>query len=90
MELLDLRAISPAGNAAIFVVAAIVVWLAGYRLARYSRVIADRTRLGQVFIGTFLLGVTVSLPEMTRAGPSCAAPVPGARSRKLCPDVVCS
>jgi cation:H+ antiporter len=35
-------------------------------------VIADRTRLGQAFIGTILLGVTVSLPEMTLAAVAAA------------------
>ena len=61
-----------AGNLAVFTVAAAVVWLAGDRLARYSQVIADRTRLGQAFIGTILLGVTVSLPEMTLAAVAAA------------------
>jgi cation:H+ antiporter len=63
----DFHEIGLAGNLAAFGLASAVVWLAGDRLARCSQVIADRTRLGQAFIGTVLLGVTVSLPEMTLA-----------------------
>ena len=69
---MDFHEVGLAGNLAAFGLASAVVWLAGDRLARCSQVIADRTRLGQAFIGTILLGVTVSLPEMTLAGVAAA------------------
>lgn len=52
------------GNLAIFTVAAVVVWLAGTRLSRGADAIADRTGLGQAFVGALLLGGTTSLPEI--------------------------
>lgn len=52
------------GNLAIFAVAAAVVWLAGTRLSRGADAIADRTGLGQAFVGALLLGGTTSLPEI--------------------------
>jgi cation:H+ antiporter len=69
---LDFHAVGLAGNLAAFVVASAVVWLAGDRLARYSQIIADRTKLGQAFIGTSLLGVAGSLPEMSLASVAAA------------------
>jgi cation:H+ antiporter len=68
----DFHEVGLGGNLAAFGLASAVVWLAGDRLARCSQVIADRTRLGQAFIGTVLLGVTVSLPEMTLAAVAAA------------------
>jgi cation:H+ antiporter len=68
----DFHEIGLVGNLAAFAVATAVVWLAGDRLARYGEIIADRTRLGQAFIGTLLLGVTVSLPEMTLSAVAAA------------------
>jgi cation:H+ antiporter len=51
-------------NFAIFVIAALVVWIAGTRLAWYAKAISDRTGAEQAFIGILLLGAVVSLPEM--------------------------
>jgi cation:H+ antiporter len=51
-------------NALIFAVAAVVVWGAGTRLARYADAIADQTGLGRAFAGMLLLGVVTSLPEV--------------------------
>jgi Sodium/calcium exchanger protein len=68
----DFHEIGLAGNLAAFGLASALVWLAGDRLARCSQVIADCTKLGQAFIGTVLLGVTVSLPEMTLAAVAAA------------------
>ena len=62
------------GILAAFVVGATLVWLAGDRLTRYADVITERTRLGQVFVGTILLGVMVSLPEMTFSAVSADMP----------------
>jgi len=55
-------------NAAIFVVAAIVVWLAGTRLSRYADAISRRTGLSQATLGVLLLGGVTSLPEIAVAG----------------------
>jgi cation:H+ antiporter len=51
----------------LYVTAAIVVWLAGGRLARDADEIAGRTRWGHAFLGVVLLGGVTSLPEMTIA-----------------------
>jgi len=64
---LDFHALGLAGNLAAFAVASVVVWIAGDRLARYSQVIAERTRLGQAFVSTSFLAVASSLPEMSLA-----------------------
>jgi Ca2+/Na+ antiporter len=63
MPWLDLHALGLAGNLAAFAVASVVVWIAGDRLARYSQVIAERTRLGQAFVSTSFLAVASSLPR---------------------------
>jgi cation:H+ antiporter len=48
----------------VFLVAALAVVLAATMLARNADVIADRTGLGQVWIGVFLLAAATSLPEL--------------------------
>ncbi len=50
-----------------FVVSAALVVLAAVYLARYGDVIALRTRLGGLFIGTILLATATSLPELLTA-----------------------
>jgi cation:H+ antiporter len=52
-----------AGNLAVFAGAALVVWLAGTRVARYADEIARRTGLGHAAAGLLLAGIT-SLPEI--------------------------
>lgn len=51
-------------NAAIFLAAAVVVWLCGTRLTRYTAAIAAKTGMGQAFAGMLLLGCITSLPEV--------------------------
>ncbi|HEV7251733.1 MAG TPA: sodium:calcium antiporter [Mesorhizobium sp.] len=51
-------------NAAIFAVAAALVWGAGSRLAGYVSGIAEKTGLGQAFTGMLLLGGITSLAEI--------------------------
>ena len=72
MSWLDFHGIGIPGTLAAFVVASAVVWIAGDRLARYSEIIADRTGLGEAFIGTSLLGIAGSLPEMSLAAVAAA------------------
>ena len=48
----------------VFLVTALAVVLAGTLLARNADVIADRTGIGHVWIGTFLLAAVTSLPEL--------------------------
>jgi cation:H+ antiporter len=64
---LDFRALGLAANGALFLLAAGAVWWAGDRLARQAQLITERTALGQAVVGTLLLGVLVSLPELTLA-----------------------
>lgn len=56
-----------AANLAIFAAAAAVVWWAGTRLAGYANAIAERTGLGDAFLGMLLLGGVTSLPELAVA-----------------------
>ena len=55
-------------NIAVFVVAAIIVWIAGTRLSLYADAIARRTGIGQAALGVLLLGGVTSLPEIAVAG----------------------
>lgn len=52
-------------NLAVFVIAAIVVWVAGTRLAGAADTFAERTGIGRAFVGALLLGGITSLPEAT-------------------------
>lgn len=52
---------------AIFVGAAVAVWLAAVRLTRCADAIATRTGLGQEMVGLVLLGGVTSLPELAVA-----------------------
>lgn len=56
--------ISPWLNVGIFAVAAVIVWMAGTKVARYVDVIVDRTGMGQAFAGLLLLAVVTSMPEI--------------------------
>ena len=52
------------GTIAVFCAGAVIVWAAGTRLSRGADAIADRTGLGQAFVGALLLGGATSLPEI--------------------------
>ena len=65
LDFLDLSRFGLAGNLAIFAFASAVVWMAGVRLARGADALADKAGLGHAYVGVFLLGAMVSLPEMT-------------------------
>lgn len=54
-------------NALIFLAAAVLVWVAGTRLAQYTDAIAGRTGMGRALAGMLLLGVITSLPEVANA-----------------------
>lgn len=51
-------------NAAIFLLAAVVVWFAGVRLTHNLDTIARRTGMDSAFVGMLLLGGITSLPEV--------------------------
>ncbi len=51
-------------NAMIFLAAAVLVWIAGGRLAGYLDKIAVKTRMSHAFVGMLFLGGITSLPEM--------------------------
>lgn len=53
-------------NLGVFLLVAIVIWIAGTRLTVYADVIAERTGLGRAFIGLVLLASATSLPELGR------------------------
>jgi cation:H+ antiporter len=50
-------------NALVFAAAAAAIWVAGVRLAACAEEVAQRTGLGQAFVGALLLGGVTSLPE---------------------------
>ncbi|MCP4427022.1 MAG: sodium:calcium antiporter, partial [Chloroflexi bacterium] len=47
-----------------FLLSAVIVVIAAIKLAEYGDVIAVRTRLGGVFVGTIFLAGATSLPEL--------------------------
>ena len=53
-----------AGNVALFIAAALVVWLAGTRVARYADAIQEATGAGEALVGMLLLGFITALPEL--------------------------
>lgn len=59
-----LESLPLAANLAIFAAAAALVWGAGTRMAGYAGAIAQRTGLGDAFLGMLLLGGVTSLPEL--------------------------
>jgi cation:H+ antiporter len=60
----DFATFSAAGNAALFVVAAVVVWLAGARLALIGDELSERYRLEKEFVGLIFLAGVSKLPEI--------------------------
>ncbi|MCA9970170.1 MAG: hypothetical protein KC425_08140 [Anaerolineales bacterium] len=60
----------------IFFVSAAVVVLAAIKLAQYGDVIAVRTNLGGVFVGTIFLAAATSLPELIASISAFGAGVP--------------
>lgn len=66
MPWIDFAAYSLWVNIAVFVISAAIVWLVGSRLSVYAVVIADRSGLGEVFVGLLVLAVATSLPEIGR------------------------
>lgn len=63
-------------NVAMFATAAVCVWLAGTKLARYADVIAESTGLGRALLGILLLGGVTSLPELAVGVSATLAGVP--------------
>lgn len=60
-----------------FAATALVIVLAGVRLARYGDVLGEKTGLGRSWIGVVLLATTTSLPELfTGFGATALAALP--------------
>ena len=60
-----------------FFVAALVIVLAGVRLARYGDILGEKSGLGRSWIGVILLAATTSLPELfTGFGATALASLP--------------
>ena len=51
-------------NLVLFAGAAVVIWIAGTRLATYAEQLSDRTGLGEAFVGVVFLAIATSLPEI--------------------------
>jgi cation:H+ antiporter len=47
-----------------FVACVLIVLFAGAKVAQYADVIAEKTRLGRLWVGTLILGVVTSMPEL--------------------------
>jgi cation:H+ antiporter len=67
MDVLKLAERSPWTNGAIFLACSVVVWFTSAPLAKWAKVIADGSKLGDVVIGNVLLGAVASLPETAMA-----------------------
>lgn len=65
MPQIDFQSFSLPLNLAIFGVAAGIVWFLGIRISLYVDGIADRTGLGQAFLGALLLAAATSSPELS-------------------------
>lgn len=66
-----------------FLLSAAVVVVSAIKLAEYGDVIAVRTRLGGVFVGTIFLAGATSLPELTASVSSFRAGVPNLAAGNL-------
>ena len=51
-------------NLVLFTGAAVVIWIAGTRLATYAEQLSGRTGLGEAFVGVVFLAIATSLPEI--------------------------
>lgn len=51
-------------NVGVFLAAAVLVWIAGWRVARYADAIQARTGIGEAWLGLLLLGGISGLPEL--------------------------
>lgn len=71
-----LQALPPSASIAIFLGAALGVWLAGHSLARDADDLAQRTGLGRAFIGLVLLATVTSLPEIATTSTAAIAGKP--------------
>lgn len=67
-----LHALPLTAHVLLFAAAAALIWAAGTRLARHADVVAERTGLGSVFVGTLLLGGVTSLPEVAATASAAA------------------
>lgn len=76
MELLSFSSNPLAVNAAVFCVSAIVVWIAGTKVAHYADALAVATGVGHATVGLLLLAGITSLPEVAVALSSAAAGAP--------------
>ncbi|MBF0307727.1 MAG: sodium:calcium antiporter [Alphaproteobacteria bacterium] len=66
----DFQSFNPLVNAAIFLVSAGLVWVAGARLVKALDRFATITGIGHAFIGMLALGAITSLPEVATVGTS--------------------
>ncbi len=64
MQWLQFNQHALAVNIAVFAVSAVVVWIAGTRIAGYADAIAAKTGIGRAVVGLLLLGAITSLPEV--------------------------
>ncbi len=47
-----------------FVACVLIILLAGAKVAQYADIIAQKTRLGRLWVGTLILGIVTSMPEL--------------------------
>lgn len=58
-------------NAALFAGAAVTVWIAGTKLARYADAIAEHTGIGREFLGILLLPCRATISSIMISTTSC-------------------
>lgn len=55
-----------------FVLCAVIIIFAGTRLAKYADAIAEKTRLGRLWVGLLVLALITTMPELVTALSSAA------------------
>lgn len=70
---IDFHSLPVALNGLMFAVGAVIVWIAGTRLAVYADALAERTGIGRAFLGLVLLAGVTELPECVTSLTAIAA-----------------
>lgn len=70
---LDLQSQPLLINLLIYAATAVIIWIAGSRVAEYADAIADKTGLGSAFVGLLLLSLATGTPELGTTAAAASA-----------------